>query len=938
MNLFRLLTQFCCVLFPCCMIGQTVKGRVVDATNGVPVFSAVVGEKGTTNGITTDFDGEFSLKVSKIPTTLVISIIGFTTQELEVTSDAKRLDIKMVLTDVSTSEVEIVSDRMLEKQKQNPLTVETMDAIAIKDAASGSFYESLGTLKGVDMTSASLGFRIINTRGFNSTSPVRTLQLIDGVDNQSPGLNFSLGNFLGACDLDVKKVEIVQGASSSFYGPGAFNGVVNMETKDPWFFQGLSAQLRVGERSLFEPQIRWAESIKNKNEKEFFAYKLCAFYMSAMDWEARNFDPIYNSDNDANNPGRYDAVNIYGDEYFPGMDLSDATPWTYRGIGTFYRTGYKEEDVLDYDTENLKANLSLHFRLKPELDYQSPELILANNVGTGTTVYQGDNRFRLQDIFFMQNRIEFRKKDSYFIRVYSTREDAGKSYDPYATSLKMQEEARSDEDWSKVYIRYWQDSINSRINGTGYPGLVPNPDYDGTNNLWLPYDYEGQSEWLEEYQDSLMNWHSLVEGWTNNGNAGLVGIDSTGFFLPGSDDFNEAFNRLIALKNNVGEGGTLFYDKSSLYHAHAEKQYSFKKLDEWVFGANARLYAPNSDGTIFSDTASRRIRNFEFGVYTGIEKKLLEDKLILSATIRMDKNQNFDAVFSPAASAVYSPKKNHYARLSFSSALRNPTLADQYLYLNVGPATLSGNLSGADSLVTLDSWGDFRSSLDRDDLSYFNIDPIRPEQVRTIEAGYRAGLTDRLYVDGGYYFSSYTHFIGYLIGLDIEFNNTLTGLPSDVNAFRYAANSKTTVQTQGLNVGANYFLGQYMTLSANYSWNKLVKTDESDPIIPAFNTPEHKYNLGISGRGIKFKKNTANEFGFGVNYKWIKGFIFEGSPQFTGFVPSYDLVDAQINYLLKKSHCTFKLGGSNLLNNKSIQTYGGPEIGRLAYASILFEL
>ncbi len=183
----------------------TLRGRVLDADLGDPVFSANVIIRGTTNGVTTDFDGQFRLEVPSLPVTLQVSFIGFLTQELRVYAPSNRLEIKLASDQILIDAAEVVGERISERQKQAPLTVESMDVIAIKEAPSGSFYEGLGNLKGVDLTSASLGFKIINTRGFNSTSPVRSLQLIDGVDNQSPGLNFSLGNFLGAPESYPKK-------------------------------------------------------------------------------------------------------------------------------------------------------------------------------------------------------------------------------------------------------------------------------------------------------------------------------------------------------------------------------------------------------------------------------------------------------------------------------------------------------------------------------------------------------------------------------------------------------------------------------------------------------------------------------------------------------------------------------------------------------------
>lgn len=264
-------------------------------------------------------------------------------------------------------------------------------------------------------------------------------------------------------------------------------------------------------------------------------------------------------------------------------------------------------------------------------------------------------------------------------------------------------------------------------------------------------------------------------------------------------------------------------------------------------------------------------------------------------------------------------------------------MADQYLYYDVGRAILIGNLNGFDSLVTIDS---FRAALNSnptfgwDKLAFYNVAPIRPEQVQTIEIGYRAMFSNKFYIDLTYYHSWYEHFIGYNIGIDIDYNPA-NPLPSTFQAYRIAANATSQVTTQGVTVGANYYLGTKWVINANYSWNKLNLHGSDDPIIPAYNTPENKFNVGINGRD--FVLFGARYFGFGVNYKWVQGFEFEGSPQFTGFIDSYSLVDAQVNYRLQKLNMTFKLGASNVLNNQIYQVYGGPLIGRLAYFSISYD-
>jgi len=926
--LFTLLT----LLTTTVSYAQTLRGKVVEQQNQASLTGAVIFQKGTNNGASSDYDGEFAIKVSELPVTLVVKYVGFADQEI-VARNTDFILVEMITGDFGRTVI-IKDTRITEKQKQNPLTVERMDLTAIKNSAAGNFYEGLGALKGVDLTTASLGFRVINTRGFNSTSPVRSLQLIDGVDNQSPGLNFSLGNFLGAPDLDVFAVEIVQGASSAFYGPGAFNGVIKMETKDPFVYTGLTAQLRVGERQLVEPSVRFAHAFSNKEGYKYLAYKFNVFAFKALDWAADNQSPIYNSGFSANNPGRFDAVNTYGDEYFAANDYSE-DPNGKPGLGTFFRTGYREADLVNYNTKNVKANASAHLRLKPELEENSPELIVAGNVGQGTTVYQGDNRFSLRDILFFQGRVELKKKDKYFIRVYGTGENAGNSFDPYFTALKLQDAARSDENWANVYVKYWQDSISQIItDNLGYPSYVQNPNWPAEPNFYIVPTADQYTAWSNQNSDTLSYFHQLVENWTNNGTGGIPIQGQYGFFQPGSSLFNSNFDRITSANNNDADGGTRFYDRSSLFHTQGEYQWQGAGYIDYRIGGNARLYRPNSAGTIFTDD-TERIYNYEGGLYFGATRKFMENRLIVSGTIRADKNVNFDALVSPAASVVFQPKKNHYLRASFSSALRNPTLTDQYLSLNVGPAILSGNLNGVDSLITIASFNAYRNTLNTDSLKYFNIDPIRPEQVKTMELGYRASFFDqKVYIDLGVYYSAYKYFIGYNIGLSANFPPP-SYLPEDLQVNRYSANSKNTVTTQGANVGLNYYFHEKHSFGANYSFNSIVRSDPNDPIIPAFNTPKHKYNLSVTGNKL-FESEKGNCWGYSVNYKWIEGYLFEGSPQFTGYINTYDMVDVQVNYSLIDSNVFFKLGASNVLNNKQVQVYGGPSIGRMAYISIQY--
>lgn len=916
--------------------------KVVDTLSSNGISEAHIRVQGTLTEFRADTNGFVQVSLSK-PAILLVMAEGYAPKTFRYSGNETGIVTLYLHAKITSSKtIAITHNKQKEKLRESPVTVESLSSVAIKETPASDFYEGLGHLRGVDVTTASLGFKVVNTRGFNSTSPVRSLQLIDGVDNQAPGLNFSLGNFLGASELDIENAEIIVGASSAYYGPNAFNGAINMITKSPWQYKGFSAQAKVGERQLGQIMLRYANTFKNKQEKEVFAFKYNLFFMRAYDWEANNQNATEDSKANAQNPGGYDAVNRYGDEVFgtaANDQVSNARKFSTPGLGAFYRDGYWEKELINYNTHNLKTNLLLAYKInsKNELQYSF-------NFGTGTTIYQGDNRYSLNNILFYQHRVELIGKKG-FLRIYSTKEDAGRTFDIVLTAFLMQDYTKSGSYFYGDYQNYWLSKITNRVKALpGYSDLgspvQANPKYN-------PNFYRDQEILLAKYRDSLLKWHDETRAQANTqyDYQGNPRIDQAyPRMVPGTEAFNALKSQITSTNNYYSNGnliGSRFFDKSALYHVTGERRLQYR---DWKFtgGFSARMYKPYSKGTIFLDTGKTRITNMEAGVYTGFERRLLYKRIKLNGTLRLDKNQNFNYLLSPAASIIYSKTKRHTYRISLSSAIRNPTLSDQYLHYNVGRAILLGNINGVNHVYETSNFIQFLNTQKINVLVPVNIKGIQPEKVKTIECGYKGFLIEnKLALDAGYYFSMYRDFIGYRIVIDADIDTT-TKIVKQATAYRVASNSTNRVSTQGISAGINYFFAKAFLFTANWSWNVLNRYGADDPLIPAFNTPKHKWNAGVGASDLGEmrlfgKRINAAGWGFNTNMKWVQGFLFEGSPQFTGYISNYWTVDAQVSKKLPKIKSTIKVGASNVTNNKVVQVYGGPQIGRLAYLSITWE-
>jgi hypothetical protein len=301
----------------------TVKGTVTDGKE--PVIGANVTIKGTTEGTVTDIDGKFEITTSQAtPFTLTVTMVGMATSEIQVEGNKDDISVTMSEETSLLNDVVVAASRVEEKILESPVTIEKMDQKAIKGASSTDYYDDLAKLKGVQTINGSMTFTAINTRGFGGISNTRFVQLMDGMDNAAPLLNFPTGNIVGIGELDINNVELVPGASSALYGPNAFNGILLMNSKNPFEQPGFSMQVKggfaqagndYGIKANGSVGLRIAHAFKcKKTGMDYLAVKANLTVFHGTDWLANDYltDRI-SSDNPTNAPN-FDGLNTYGDE------------------------------------------------------------------------------------------------------------------------------------------------------------------------------------------------------------------------------------------------------------------------------------------------------------------------------------------------------------------------------------------------------------------------------------------------------------------------------------------------------------------------------------------------------------------------------------------------------------------------------------------------
>ncbi|MUU78510.1 TonB-dependent receptor [Winogradskyella endarachnes] len=900
LKLFTML--FCVVSFA----QTTVKGKINDNT-GLPLPGANIVLLGTSTGTVTDFDGNFTLTVSEVPPfSIQISYAGFESQTIEITSNNQTLEITLSEGN-ELDEVVISASRTPERIFESPVTVERFGLKEIKNTASADFYAGLENLKGVDVNTSSLTFKSVNTRGFATTANTRFMQLVDGMDNSTPALNFPIGNLVGMIETDVQSVELLPGASSALYGANAFNGILFMQSKNPFDHQGISAfvkkgitsQKAAGDNEYTDLGIRMAYKFSDK-----FAAKVNFGYLHGTDWAATSeVDSDTFGGTRATNLN-YNGINVYGDEV--SANLNDLAGGTGIVPDVFVsRTGYNERDLTEHKAESVKADWGLYFR---PIDGSNFEIQYVGKVGTGTTIYQGTNRYNIDGFFQQQHKLEV-KNDNYFLRGYVVADRAGDSYDMVFTGININRSWKSDEEW-------FGDYINTYVAATLGGGATD-----------------------------------------EQAHAAARAAAETGRFEPGSEEFNNAFDRII--KDPDLATGSKFQDQSKYYHA--DGNYNFSHLIDFAdiqVGGSFRQYDLNSLGSIYTDFDGP-IKYNEYGFYTQLQKNVeLNDMMALkvTASARYDKSEFFDGFVSPRLSLGLTLNENHNIRASAQTGFRNPTTQDLFIGLDAGRAILVGSApdnldrysrdytgndgntytqTGAaayNNSYSATSVQELSETGDPTVLEIANPDLVSPEKVTSFEVGYR-GKFNKLTVDFSTYYNKYQDFISSEVVIAPLYGSVTDGTAiaaianSDFVTYSTYTNSDVDVNSYGASLGLSTKIFGDFDLGGSYTFTKQDFDQAANPNFETyFNTPEHKFKAHFGNTEL-FKN-----FGFNVAYKFSDDYFWEATFG-DGIVPEFHTFDAQVNYKIPKLKSIVKIGGTNIGGQEYFTVFGSGYIGSMYYVS-----
>ncbi|RIA08335.1 TonB-linked SusC/RagA family outer membrane protein [Flavobacteriaceae bacterium MAR_2010_72] len=625
MNKKLLFSVFVMTLFCAFTYAQrTITGTVTD-NNGVPLAGASVVVKGTSNGTSTDFDGNYSLNIQANSDVLVISYVGFKTVEITVGTQSV---INATLADDAESLNEVVISVLGFKENRDAVA-STYSVISAKDVSKSKEPTLINSLAGkasgltITGTSADPGAgSTIQIRGVSSINGSSPLIVVDGIPLNNSNLEGFGSDQDGGISQqsrlndinpdDIETIQIYKGASAgALYGSRALGGVIVITTK-----RGKEGKLRISLNSSI--------SIDQINRK----HPLQTGYGQGS---GGNYSPTSaNSwgDRIANRSGADDVVVTTG-QYFEAADGTIYYPISSGGKNStevFTQSNF-DQIFTDGIAEDLKLNLSGGTE-KATFYFSTSHLnqkgIMRNSDYIKNTLTFG-NTYKFNDWLNSSAKITYTNSKSN--RIQQGSNTAG----IYLGLLRNP----PDFDISDYIGTYYDNNGNPtplrHRSYRRYLGNTANPTYN--NPLWTLYEQTSDTK-VDRFIGSL-DFNIKATPWLNFVvRAGLDNFndDRTYFFPMFSADGanagryeNEIYNNseisadFISLLNfQLTEDISAKFTLGSAINDRKRKQIYVEALD---FLYNSRLKNPSIAGNVNELERNRRIRNVRFYGQSNFEYK-----------------------------------------------------------------------------------------------------------------------------------------------------------------------------------------------------------------------------------------------------------------------------------------------------------------------------
>ena len=428
------------------------------------------------------------------------------------------------------------------------------------------------------------------------------------------------------------------------------------------------------------------------------------------------------------------------------------------------------------------------------------------------------------------------------------------------------------------------------------------------------------------YGDTSMYDAVVSPAMNFNAHAAARTAANANMLVPGTAAFNAAYDRIA--NTPIKDGGAVVLDNT--ISNSFEASYNLSDLVEgfdMVVGGSFREYVLRSDGTLFTDYDGP-IKTNETGIFTSVQKDILDGAISLNGALRYDKAQNYEGSFTPRVGALFNFAPRHNLRVSYQTAMRTPTMQDMYIGLDGGPAILMGSspdsverffyefpdlATGSTYTVTGDMVMNNSYRLQDFQAGNFvgaNLDNVEPEYVQSREVGYRYN-GKRLSVDINAYWAKYQNFIASKEVLvpfygSVSNGSALAAMQAgDFEVFSVDNNTDEVVSTMGLDVGLDAKVFGKFDFGAKFAYNEMNRSNIDPAYSTAFNTPKVRGRLSLGSTEI------GDNIGFNVSASYHNAFLYE-SAFADGIIPANWIFNASMSFDVPELDGRIKVGAVNL--------------------------